>query len=283
MEGTNNALAGRRLLSDYTMSITIDHRYLPFFYEMALLDCTPAPISVIAPGCRVADDGEGIYVANIQETIQESVFTAQLLTQTILDPETGYLSHPMVTSGPYRLVSYDGETAVFEINPYYKGNSKGLKPSIPQLVFRSVDNDSMMTQLLAGDVDLINKAANAQALTEGMALIRDNDAFTMTNYTRSGLSFISFCTEKKTVSSAAVRQAVSYCLDKDVLVAAVVNNFGLRVDGWYGMGQWMYQIITGASPYPVQTPAQDAPQEEQDQYAADLAAWTSLSCFCSSP
>ena len=62
-------------------------------------------------GCEVRDDGEGAYIANIDETAVEPVFTAELLQSTVLDAENGYLSHPYLTCGPYKLVSYDAKAA----------------------------------------------------------------------------------------------------------------------------------------------------------------------------
>ena len=38
---------------------------------------------MIAPGCEVRDDGEGAYIANIDETAVEPVFTAELLQSTV--------------------------------------------------------------------------------------------------------------------------------------------------------------------------------------------------------
>jgi len=45
-------LAGVRVVDNFQMLITISHEYLPFFFELALLDCNPYPISVIAPGSQ---------------------------------------------------------------------------------------------------------------------------------------------------------------------------------------------------------------------------------------
>ena len=65
------------------------------------------------------EEMSSIDLANEDETVTEPVFTEELLRQTILDPETGYRSHPKVVSGPYMLTSWDGSTAEFEVNPYY--------------------------------------------------------------------------------------------------------------------------------------------------------------------
>ena len=275
MSGKAAELKGLRILGDYTFSITLDHAYLPFFYEQALLDCTPYPISVIAPGCVAVDDGNGICIVNEDEEIEEPLFTAELLAQTILDEENGYLTHPSVTSGPYKLTGYDGETATFEINEYYKGNSEGIKPTIEKLIFKTAVNETMIEELEAAEYGLLNKCVSVDALLKGMKLVSDKDKyFTMGNYPRTGLSFISFCCERDTVKSAAVRQAIAMCLDKDQLVTDYVGNFGLRVDGYYGVGQWMYKAVSGTMPYPV-----EAPEDEQEKaaYEADLKAWGELS------
>ena len=123
-------LSGVGVIDDRQLAITLDHEFLPYFFETGLLLCVPYPISVIAPGCKVyagqEEDlgdgyGYGIRIGNEDESVTEPVYTAELLKKTILDPETGYNSHPSVSSGPYVLTDYDYETAHFVINDYYKG------------------------------------------------------------------------------------------------------------------------------------------------------------------
>ena len=275
--GTVPYLAGVRILDTNMLSITVSREYLPFFYELALLDCTPYPISVIAPGCAVNDDGQGVYIANEDPEVTEPVFTAELLEETILDPEEGYLTHPSVTSGPYTMLSFDGEKAEFELNTYYKGNSDGIQPTIPRLIYQVETNETMMEDWEKGDVELLNKTVSAETIQQGLDLIADNrEERTMTNYTRSGMSFISFCCERELVSTEKMRQAIALCLDKDALVDEYVGNYGLRVDGYYGLGQWMYQLINGTMPYPVEEP-QEGSTAEDEAYEAELQAWQELS------
>ena len=123
-------LNGVGVIDDHQLAITLDHEFLPYFFETGLLLCCPYPISVIAPGCKVyagqAQDlgngyGYGIRIGNEDESIADPIFTADLLRETILDPDTGYNSHPSLTCGPYRLTDYDYKTAHFEINDYFKG------------------------------------------------------------------------------------------------------------------------------------------------------------------
>ena len=114
-------LTGVDVIDDYQLMITLDHEFLPYFFETGLLLCVPYPIHVIAPGCKVYDDGYGIYLGNEDLSVEEPIYTADLLRRTILDPETGYNSHPSVVSGPYVITGWDGTTAHFEINEHYKG------------------------------------------------------------------------------------------------------------------------------------------------------------------
>ena len=215
--GTAKVLSGIHVIADNIIDITLRHEYLPFFYEMGLLSCNPYPISVIAPGVAVRDDGDGVYLANADETVQEPVYTAELLKQTILDPENGYLSHPSVVSGPYTLTSWDGETAEFAINPYYKGNRDGEKPTIQTLYYTQSSNETQIEDLVSGKFDLLNKVTRQDNIMDGVSRVNDEN-IEFTTYPRVGLSYISFACEKDTVSSEAVRQAIAWCLDREQLV-----------------------------------------------------------------
>ena len=74
-----------RLLDTYTYSITVKGSYEPFFYNYAYLRTNPYPISVIAPYCEVADDGDGAYLRSMDPEAEEVPFTVEVLTETIFD------------------------------------------------------------------------------------------------------------------------------------------------------------------------------------------------------
>ena len=254
ISGESDVLSGIRVVGPNQLAIFIDADYLPFFYEVGMLDCYPYPASVIAPGCEVRDDGEGVYLSSFLDTEQ--------LKTTLLDAETGYLSHPSVTSGAYRLVSFDGEEARFELNEHYKGNSEGVKPVIPRIVFRRADPETMIEDLANAKYGLLNKVTPGETIQAGMQLSGDTGRYRFTNYPRSGLSMIAFNTERAGVADAAVRQAIARCLDKEGLTRDYTGYFGLKADGFYGIGQWMYQLLNGTIAPPV---AEDATDEEIEQ------------------
>ena len=275
--GKSSVLRGVRLLSDTQMSITISKAYEPYFYEMALFDYSPYPIGVLAPGCKVVDTEKGVGIVNASGT-GDAIFTADLLQKTILDAATGYMSHPSVVSGPYTLTSYDAQrgTASFAVNPYYKGNEDGEKPTIETIVYRSVANDEAIDLLLSGEVDLLNKMVAADTVSKGIQSIADQP-FSVANYPRSGLSMISFSCERQTVSSKAVRQAIASCFDRDALVKSYTGNFGLKANGYFGIGQWMYQLAAGTIQPPVADLPANATAKEAAAYEKTVAQWDALS------
>ena len=269
-KGEADTLLGLSVTSDTMISFTVAKEYRPYFYEMGLLRCYALPISVIAPGCQVKDDGNGAYIDKTAGT-----FTAEALRKTMLDPETGYMSHPSITSGPYKMISFDGEVAEFEINEYFKGNTRGYVPTIPYITHKTVKNETMIDELLTGELGLINKVVNTDSIMAGIAGVGTGEIM-MGNYARIGYSFISYNCEKPAMGRQAVRQAMAYCLDKDTLVSDYVGNFGLRVDGYYGIGQWMYQMLTGAIEPPMEEPEESASAEDKKAYEEALLAWEEL-------
>ena len=275
MSGEVPYLSGVRLTGEFGLKITIRKEYVPFFHELGLLLCNPYPISVIAPGVVVKDDGQGVYLANEDGSTETPIYTADLLRETVLDPDTGYMSHPSVVSGPYTLTSWDGETAEFAINPYYKGNSKGERPTIPVLVYTVSDNETQIEDLKAGTFDLLNKVTRKDGIAKGIELAGAEN-YSAEDYPRSGLCFISFACEKDTVASVAVRQAIAWCLDRDQLRKEYTGLYGVTVDGYYGIGQYMYRLVAGEADPPVKDPGTNATQQAKSYYKKRVEAFKAL-------
>ena len=271
--GETSVFTGIKVLGDDMLSITIDAAYLPFFYELGLLDCVPYPISVIAPGVKVADDGEGVYLTNADPEKTEPVFTAELLRGTILDGETGYRTHPSVVSGPYVLTSYGEGTAEFEINPKYKGDSRGRKPMIQRVTVVSPAAEEQIPGIAEGSITLLSKASDAENVAAGLALTRDNEMLTNTQYPRIGLSFIGFNTERAPMDDLRVRKAIAYATDRNAIITEAVGGYGLRSDGFYGLGQWMFQILNGTLGFPVEEPEEGADAQAWKDYEDEIAEW----------
>ncbi len=254
LSGKAPALAGLRVTGDYSLRITVKAEALPYFYELSRFFIKPFPRSVIAPGCEVRDDGEGAYLT--------PGLSAEVLEKTILDPEEGYLTHPRVVSGPYTLVSFDGKESVFRANEWYKGNEKGQKPQIKSLRFILARNDDMIQRLGAGQFGLLNKVTFASALLQGIRLDENTGhPYSWTSYPRVGLTLVWFQENSKRVQEKAVRQAIAWCLDREGFVADYVGPFGMVMDGFYGLGQWMYGLANGTVTYEPDLGENPTPEE----------------------
>ncbi len=310
-KGDTLMLSGVQVIDDHQIWFNLDAEFLPYFFETGLMLTVPYPISVIAPGCKVYDDGFGIYLGNEdnKDPTAAPVFTPELLRKTILDPETGYNSHPSVVSGPYKLISWDEETheGHFEINPYYKGSwihnnlpgtnysaanyvqvmnddetpatdSNGnaiwlVKPTIEKVKFVVADNDTMIRKLADGELHLVNKVTYGPTIKEGMMGKTAREAgLRFENYRRIGLSFLTFTYDWPTVHDKEVRQAIAWCMDRELLTneycgytveeTGAQNSLGQVVNGYYGIEQWEYKLLNGEIDYPVNFLNQDYPTIE---------------------
>ena len=132
----------------------------------------------------------------------------------------------------------------------------------------------MIDELAEGKFDLLNKVMRADKIAQGLSM--NGQEIRMSNYARLGLSYISFSCERPTVSDLAVRKAIAYCFDRDAAIADYIGAFGLRADSYYGLGQWMFGLIAGTTPYPIQEPEEGSDAETVEKYEADLEAYESL-------
>ena len=250
-EGTAFELSGVRLLGDYLFSLSLDPKFLPYFYQLKALDISPMPLSVIAPDCDVRDDGRGAYI--------DGDFSADLLEDTLMNPLDGYITYPKVTCGPYMLTEYTGRSVVLDINPQYIGDRDGTLPSIPRIIFQQGDPDKAISDVFDGKADLVVRCVREEQISAGLDLARSVD-FSMDAYSRPGVSFISFCAEKGATADVSVRQALRMCLDREKLTELYTKAYGITVDGMYGIGQWMYLITNGTL----------VPEEGEEEEWADL-------------
>ncbi len=257
--GQADTLRGVQVTDEHTLVLTVQEDHTPNYYSLALLDVVPFPIQAIAPGCQVRSTNAGCLIEDIGGG--DTLFTSEMLQATLLDPVTGYVTHPGVVSGPYVLTDYDAEASVaaFRRNAYYAGNADGQKPRIEQIVYRLVTNEEASDLLLSGKIDLMHKALDPRIVEDGLAHVKTGE-LRATAYERTGLSFISFSCERLTMESAAVRQAIAHCFDKTAFITDTLGERGVAVDGFYGVGQWMYQRtgengLRGLKRYPLDVSA----------------------------
>ena len=66
-------------------------------------------------------------------------------------------------------------------------------------------------------------------------------------------------------------------MDRDLLTRDYTGGYGLRVDGYYGLGQWMFGIVEGTLAYPVEQPEDENNAGAWKAYEDEIARWEELS------
>lgn len=253
--GDKNEFSGVRLINEGVFSLTIHNSFLPYFYEMMYVNVTPYPMSVLAPGYVVKDDGEGAYIAYEGES--EAADLTDILNKTVLGDGAGYLYNPTVVSGPYMLTSFDAAAgkATFEKNEYYLGNFEGAVPNIDGITFVKVNNDEIIDKLMSGEIDIANKITDADVIDQLLPEVYDDEAGVLDSsaYLRSGYGFIAFACEDAVTGSENVRKAIALLTDAENYTYDFLGNYGLRTYGHYGLGQWMavsaMEVLDDLLPY----------------------------------
>ena len=260
LRGESRTLKGVRIIDEDILQITAKAESLPYFWELGRLRINPYPAHVLVPGIAVRDDGEGVYLTE--------KLTAEKLKETLLDPEKGYLSHPTVVTGPYVLDAFDGTTAIFSINPYYKGNEEGYVPWIGRVEFTLAENGDMIQKLQTGEFGLLNKVTMSGTIRQGIDLRAEASGnFAAENYMRTGLTMLWFSEKSALVQDVRVRKAIAACFDRESFVAKYVGDYGMTVDGFWGLGQWMFLQASGM---PAAEPEKTG--EEDEETAAEREA-----------
>ena len=231
--GITKALSGVRLLSDTSFSLRVKAESLPYFYGIGRLEVRPYPIWVIAPGCAVADDGQGAYLTG--------GFSTEMLAETLLDPVNGYEVNPRITCGPYQLYAYDAGARMvrLRINPRFIGNYAGEKPTVERLEIRYAPSWEVLQKLQSGELDIAIRVADKEALRQGRELVDQGIGLRAVSYPRTGLTVLAFACERGPQASAAVRKAVALSLDKDAITREIGGEYAQRVYGYYGKDQWL--------------------------------------------
>jgi len=231
-KGEKKEFEGVRLIDDKTFAVTIAAENLPYFFELALVNVEPTKLSFWTDDkVDIKDDGNGCYFTdNFTKAAYEGRINA------------ARREIPRPSSGPYMLKSYDeaSKTAVLEINPNYKGNWEGKKPSIQTLIYKKVTAETAIDELATGSVDLLTGMGSGDEIQAGLDLV-ESGGFSYSAYPRAGYGKIQFVCDFGPTQFVEVRQAIAHLLDRNDFAKSYTGGFGSVVNGPYGEASWFYQ------------------------------------------
>lgn len=233
-------LAGLRMIDDYTYSITVAADYANYFYAITYAGLSAYDVSLWIGDADVKDDGNGVYFTDDfyakegdKYVMADHIVTASQNTDT---------TYPY--SGPYVVKSYDSadKSAVLELNPNFKGNYEGVKPSIAKIVYKKIVSSTQLEDLKAGTLDVIAGITGGDETNEALALADGSEGkYVYTHYSRAGYGKLGFRADYGPAQFTEVRQAIAYCMDRAKFAKDFTGGYGGVVDGPYYSGSWMYK------------------------------------------
>lgn len=239
-DGVSKTFAGLRLLADNQFSVTVKPEYANYYYAISYAGFSPFVKELWCGDYDIADDGEGCYFTDgFYNKTGDSFDMAAHLVDSSNNADTTY-----ACSGPYVVESYDegDKSAILTLNPNFPGNYEGAKPSIAKVIYKKSVSATQLDDLKSGGVDVLMGITGGAETDEAVAACdNSNGAFVYTHYSRAGYGKLQFRNDYGPAQFTAVRQAITYCLDRASFAKTFTGGYGGVVDGAYYVGSWMYK------------------------------------------
>lgn len=221
-------ISSLHVVDEYTFSFDITADYADYFYLNTLLASEPLYLPKFGADLKVVESEEGAYLEGT------------LTSEAIVAVRDNYNSP--VTCGPYILKSADmtSYSATLEINPYYKGNYEGVKPSIQQIVVTYVNDKTQFDNLTTGGIDILNELGDAEGINKGLDLV-ETGGYDYRTYDRNGYGYLAFVCDGGPTQFKEVRHAVAHLLDRNEFCNKYTGGYGIVTHGPYGTGMWQTQ------------------------------------------
>ena len=233
-------LAGLRMIDDYTYTLTVSADYANYFYAISYAGLSAYDLSLWIGDADIKDDGNGVYFTDdFYAKEGDKYVMADHIVESSLNTDTTY-----PYSGPYMVTSYDSadKSAVLELNPNFKGNYEGVKPTIKKVVYKKIVSSTQLEDLKAGTLDVIAGITGGDETNEALALADGSEGkYVYTHYSRAGYGKLGFRADYGPAQFTEVRQAIAYCMDRAKFAKDFTGGYGGVVDGPYYSGSWMYK------------------------------------------
>lgn len=242
-EGVSKSFKGVKKLSDYKFEVTVTEDYANYFYGVAQAGFSPESIELwLGEGNSVQYDAEGHpYLSDgFYEKSGESYKVAAHIKAAAANTDTTY-----PYSGAYVVKSFDKatKTATLELNPHFKGDVYGTKPSIQTITYKYIVTATQLADFKAGNLDFI-AGITGGADTDAAVKYADeesNGKAAYIHYGRAGYGKLGFRADFGPTQFTAVRQALACCIDRAQFALDFNGGYGGKVDGPYYAGSWMYK------------------------------------------
>jgi len=152
------------------------------------------------------------------------------------DINTTELNRNPVGTGPYRFISWrPDDRIILEANPdYFEG-----EPKISRVVYKIIPDQAVQfMELKRGSVDWMSPTPDQWVSEEGSE--KFGGKFNMYRYPSFQYGYMAFNLSNELFSDLRVRKAISYAIDKNALIDAVLQGLGREATGPYPPTSWAY-------------------------------------------
>lgn len=169
---------------------------------------------------RVETQGESLVVlhftepqARPQDKLTFKILPSHAFSGSTVTRSDAFRSRPLGT-GPYKLVSYNDDNSIT-----FQANSEGLggQARIGEVVMREVSDKSYQAKLLLYE----SLEGLVRVLPRDLAVLQNNRKIELYPYQTNSWWYVGFNQARAPFDDARVRQAMSYLVDVDALLAPV--------------------------------------------------------------
>jgi peptide/nickel transport system substrate-binding protein len=194
--------------------------------------------AVTADDARVIRFALRRHAAWLPDDLSVSLNIANPENLKITDPTKPKL--PKIGTGPYRVVSKDGNTWVLErFDQYYGG-----KPWIKRVTLRPAETLRIAwASLLRREVDMVTDLP-----PDSIELI-ENDTVRVISFPRSYEYLIAFNGRSAKFADPRIRRALNMAIDRDAIVRGILKNSGAPASGPIWSKHWAYDPSAGTYQY----------------------------------
>lgn len=245
-EGDTVYFEGIKLLDDYTFSVTLLPEYADYYYALGSASFAPYALELFLGDNEIIvnEDGscglsEGFYAKADKNGVSSYVMADTIVANLKWDSAIPY-------SGPYTVEDFDASAlvATLKLNPLYPGDDARGTASIETITYVKIVSETQTDQFKTGQIDVLSGITGGEETDAALALVKESpEKFAETHYDRAGYGFLGLRCDVGPTSDVAVRQAMTYTINRPEFAQNFTGGYGSVVHGPYYTGFSAYQAV----------------------------------------